>query len=351
MSATLATRPAERLAGVEIGSGWSVTTKLEKAADSTGGHFSFGYLANHVTGKRGFVKALDFSRAFEADDVLRALEGLTKQFNFEREVLDLCSDKRLSRVVTPEFFGHYDVPGFAEPINRVWFLLFERADGDARAVLDTKADTLEWRLRTLHHTATAIQQLHGVSIAHQDVKPSNVLSFGGTVGAKLCDLGRASKQGQSGPFDQFAIAGDRTYAPPELLYGFAPPDWGPRRFGADLYSLGSLILFFFTRASMTPMLISRVAPESRPGRGAKTYAEVLPLLRQAFNQCLEAAKPAVQAEAPRAASELLMFVRELCDPDPTLRGSPHLRSTSQFSVVNYISRLDHFARSAALGRP
>lgn len=55
--------------------------------------------------------------------------------------------------------------------------------------------------------------LHGLDIAHQDLKPSNVLP----------------------------IAGDPTYAPPELLYNYVPADWNVRRYACDVYLLGANI--------------------------------------------------------------------------------------------------------------
>ena len=63
--------------------------------------------------------------------------------------------------------------------------------------------------RTLHHIAVGLQQLHGEGIAHQDLKPSNVLFFE-TFGAKLADLGCADtlKNPASSPHGHWGITGD-----------------------------------------------------------------------------------------------------------------------------------------------
>ena len=64
------------------------------------------------------------------------------------------------------------------PFTNVPYLIFEAADADIRLHLDTSsASTIAWRLRALHHIATGLKQLHGADIAHQDIKPSNILVF------------------------------------------------------------------------------------------------------------------------------------------------------------------------------
>ena len=35
------------------------------------------------------------------------------------------------------------------------------------------------------------------------------------------------------PHDELDCAGDQTYAPPELLYGYIPQDWRVRRLGCE----------------------------------------------------------------------------------------------------------------------
>ena len=102
-------RPAALLEGLELGDGWLAGKRIEKSADATGGNFSCGYLAKHESGRLGFVKALDFSMAFQEVDTSKALERLTSNFNFERDLLDLCTDKRLNRIVTPLFSGGVNV--------------------------------------------------------------------------------------------------------------------------------------------------------------------------------------------------------------------------------------------------
>ena len=56
--------------------------------------------------------------------------------------------------------------------STVQYIVFELADGDVRSVISA-ADDLDvaWAIRSLHHMAVGLAQLHRTGIAHQDVKP------------------------------------------------------------------------------------------------------------------------------------------------------------------------------------
>ena len=80
--------PAEKLSGVILPRGWSVAKKVNPGYGATGGNFSSTYEVVHESGKKAFLKALDYSVAFRAPDVPAALQALTAAFVFERELLD-----------------------------------------------------------------------------------------------------------------------------------------------------------------------------------------------------------------------------------------------------------------------
>jgi serine/threonine protein kinase len=256
----------------------------------------------------------------------------------------------LNRVVTPLAAGITNVATYPVPI--VPYLVFELADGDIRRHLAATASVdLAWQLRCLHDVATGLKQLHGSGIAHQDLKPSNVMSFGGGAESRVGDLGRAARQGVPAPHDNFNIAGDRTYAPPELLYKHVEPDWARRRLGCDLYHLGSLFLFIFSQTNCTHSLVAALDPALHPGAWKGRYVDVLPHVRDAFNRVLTGFRVSISAVMPKAASEVVEMVRQLCEPDPQLRGDPVGRgSTAQFSLERYISRLNALEYRARLGR-
>ena len=59
------------------------------------------------------------------------------------------------------------------------YIVFELASGDIRAEIERLPNfDLAWCLRSLHNATVGVQQLHSKDIAHQDIKPSNVLVFG-----------------------------------------------------------------------------------------------------------------------------------------------------------------------------
>mgnify|MGYP001220105121 CR=1 FL=1 len=142
----------------------------------------------------------------------------------------------------------------------VQYVIFELADRDVRAHLDISHNfDLAWSLRSLHHVAVGLMQLHSQGIAHLDPKPSNVLVFHQRM-CKVGDLGRAAYSGHVGPYDNAPWPGDRAYSPPEFLYGQREVEWNTRNIGTDAYLPGSMIVFVFARTSMSGLLFSHLNP-------------------------------------------------------------------------------------------
>jgi serine/threonine protein kinase len=200
----------------------------------------------------------------------------------------------------------------------------------------------------LHHTVTGLWQMHGQDIVHQDIKPSNVLTFGREY-AKLGDLGRASSRSFTAPHDDYECAGDPEYAPPELLYGRVSPDWSARRQACDMYLLGSLIMFTFSGVTATAAILAFLDDSQHPDEWEDSYEAVLPYIRVGFDRALDE----FAAALPEAlAVSLVPMVRQLCDPDPALRGHPRTRAsraTNPYSLQRYVSELDLHARRAEIG--
>jgi serine/threonine protein kinase len=339
--------PADLLEGKLLEGKWRVLKKLTRKPTSTGGVFSTGYLIQHVDGQKYFLKAMDYTRAFNSPDTLAAMNAWTSAYIFERNVCEKCRDRRLKRVVhAVEAFTTQATPG--HPFSKVECLVFELAEGDVRAHLD-KCDEFDIALvlRALHHVATGLEQLHKTDIAHQDLKPSNVLVFDQKIGNKISDFGRAWAKDFRAAHDDYPVAGDLSYAPPELLYRQVSDDVSKRRFGCDTYHLGSLATFFFTRSHMNALLAKHLAPEHIWLTWGGSYSEVLPYVQAAFGLALEEFAAAIPADYRSEMTDILSY---LCQPNPAERGHPlnGRQHAGQFSLDRFISRFDCLALRAEI---
>jgi serine/threonine protein kinase len=325
-----------KLEGLSLKNGWRVVKLVVQSDDATGGMFSCSYRAEK-DGKQFFLKAFDFSRASQAVDLALALQQLTTAYLYERDILLYCNERRLRRVVHAVDHGEVQVPGFPGVNGRVLYLIFELAEGNLRQQvnINSRLDTM-WCMKALKETAAAMRQVHGIRIAHQDTKPSNVLKFGSTF--RLADFGRASREGYAALHDHLAVAGDRTYAPPEQLYDMRDPDFSTRRFGCDLYMLGNLAAFLFTGINVTAALFDRLDPRFRPDKWNDTYSKVLPYLVAAYTDVISDIRQKIDIAV---VSEIVPIIQELCNPDLGQRGCPKgIKRGNQYSLERYDSRLN-----------
>src|ERR1035441_6776179 len=196
--------PSTQLENILLEGEWRVGPLEPKKPQATGGHFSQSYkVVNEKSGKRAFLKALDFYTAFGEGP--KTIELVATLFNFESEILELCKSRGMDRVVRALASGTVEVDP-TTPFGKVPYLIFEEADSDIRGHLGDRAASSDvaWKLRALHHVTTGLKQLHGAGIAHQDLKPSNVLVFmiDQTLSiSKVADLGNACSANLASPYD------------------------------------------------------------------------------------------------------------------------------------------------------
>ena len=338
-------RPAACLAGRTLTNGWKVEGIVPHSQNSTGGHFSVSYFVRSAVGKRAFLKAMDFTSALRTKDPSKNLESLTASYNFEGSLLDRCAEGKLSRIIRILDKGMERIDENDE-YTAVQYMIFELAQRDVRSCLETSdVRDVSWILLLMHQATAAVRQLHSVRIAHQDIKPSNLLLFWDRH-AKLADLGRASARNRPSGHDDLAIAGDQSYAPPELLYGHLLSDWQSRRLGSDMYLLGSLFVVLLMQVPMTQILLKRMDAQHRPSKWAGSYGEVLPYIQSEFAQLLREIRD--KTSHPDV-DKLISAIRELCNPDPNKRGNPKARSIAdRYTLDRYLTTFDLLYRRSTI---
>lgn len=344
--------PAELLAGEDLGNGWVVTDRVARDPNLSGGCFSVSYTAlSSETGEVAFLKALNFRPAVNAQDRLRVLQSLISAFIHERDLLLKCGGHKMRRVVTPILDGVHEVHAATPPFNEAYYLIFPLADSDLRSrAVELMSLDLAWALRSLHHVATGIHELHVHGIVHQDVKPSNILYFD-KHGSKLADLGRAHDPENPAEHDVLARPGDYTHDPLELRYTSAPPASTDVRKSIDLYCLGSLLFFHFLGYSASQGILARARRASAP----LTFHDLehdLPYLITAFGELAEELERSVREYTDDLVPSIMGLATELCHPDPSQRGNPKLRrigAKARASAERYVSKLNSVARRAELG--
>jgi serine/threonine protein kinase len=334
------------LRGKTTPGGWRLVDQVAFAPDHTGGHFSDCYFVEK-DGKRAFLKALDIEK-FD----ISVLGTLLAGFQYESELLELCRERKLGRIVQVIESDRIERDPAAPAVLRyVPFLVFELAEGDIRATVDaSQSVSNQWRFFVLHQTTLALLQLHQHSIAHQDAKPSNVLLFGNNK-LKLGDLGRSSLRGKSAPHDVWSIAGARNYAPFEQRYDHVPGDWIERRLSTDVFHLGCLVVFAFTNICFAEFVMSRLAAPYQVGNWGASYPEVMPHIQAAMAEALKD----LAADFPeRFRPELVSIVHDLCHPDPALRGRSGAgtrRDVGLLWLQRYVSRFDILEKAARVRQP
>lgn len=322
---------AKDLLGHSI-NGWDVVDKLVKTATDTGGFFSVGYIVQR-SGIKAFLKALDFSYALSQPDPAAVLQVMTSAFNAERGILEACNGKNMKYVVRILESGTY---------NSINYMIFEMADYTAHRLIDVSMSfDYAWSLRSLHNIATGVHELHTMQVAHQDVKPSNVLMFNHNKISKIGDVGRASKMNAPIEHDSFDWAGDLGYSPFEQRYGYIVPDWTTRRFSCDMFMFGNLIYTYFNNISIVQSIFNKLPPSIQ--NATNQYKDVLPQLQYAFNEVLEEFNTNIPDENLR--KELVNLVRKLSNPDIDLRGEPNTKGPERFSLYKTISRLDFLSKN------
>lgn len=102
-------RPADELEGKSLPGGWNVAKKVVPRPNSTGGNFSTGYLVEHEgSGRPGFLKAMDYSAAFQSPNTIDMMKIMADAYTFERDICIRCRNANIRRVVHAIDHGTYE---------------------------------------------------------------------------------------------------------------------------------------------------------------------------------------------------------------------------------------------------
>jgi len=337
--------PAAHLEGRELARGWTVGPRVTRDPSATGGFFSVSYTARHEDGSLAFMKALNFNAgATETAPLVDQLNFFTSAYMFERDLLADCCDRKMGRVIRLLDHGEVTVAEAGPILSKVPYLILELAEGDIRTFQARAKDfDCAWAFRVMHHALLGLEQLHAAHTAHQDLKPSNVLTQSGGSEMKLGDLGRADRRGVNGPWSRNAIPGAVTYAPPEQQYGSFAGTWD-ERLAADLYLAGSLGVQLFLGNCMSALVQAHLMAECTPQQWAGSFDEVVPYLRSAHSEVALALEQEVAERVGDASSaqRYAAAVAQMTDPNPCERGHPKDRGarTSSYAVHRYVSLMD-----------
>lgn len=337
--------PAAHLEGRDLGNGWKVGSRVIRAAGATGGTFSIGYVVEHDDKRVAFLKALNLPSAMSgAGEFLDELNDVTSAYIFERDLFAECRDRKLTRVITLIDHGEVLIPEAGPFLSKVPYLIFEKADGDIR-LYQAALDQIDcaWAFRVMKHTLEGLEQLHAGQTAHQDLKPSNVLTQNAGMDMKLGDLGRADRRSVAGPWSEHKIPGAIVYAPPEQHYGSFSRTWEARK-ASDLYLAGSLGAQLFTGHCMSSLIQAALPMPFRIQHWRGTFPEVVPFLRSAHTEVLASLEQVLGSYScdQESVEQFVNAVAQLTDPDPAERGHPRDRAarTSSYAVRRYISLMD-----------
>jgi serine/threonine protein kinase len=337
---------SEHLLGRTLATGWDVIEKCSRNENATGGTFSSCYKVKKNGDPKSsvfFLKAFDFDNFFHPStpgiSVMDMIGEMTNAFRYERDISEFCKNKHVTKVVLVKDSGEELVDGFSIPI--VPYLIFELADCDVRHMLTSYDNTdLAWKFHSLHSVAVGLKQLHQHLISHQDIKPSNILVYRSD--SKIGDLGRTQTLSMQSPFQKMNYAGDRNYAPPEILYRHYIPDWHLRAYAIDMYLLGNLFVFYITGVTMNSLLKDALPEDINWEHWRGSYKDVSDYVVNSFNTVLTNLRIELQncIEDKEILEDVILFIKYACHPIPELRGHPKSTSNDQYSFERLISILN-----------
>jgi serine/threonine protein kinase len=286
------------------------------------GAFSLVFAATHLpSGTEVAIKVLN----------LRATPDQLHEFQNEERLLVKMSGAEHVVDIYDSQVAQMDVvlqaSGLPTSID-VHFHVLELADGSVDHLV-AQLGNVPWgeRLALYRDLVLGVHQMHSNAIVHRDLKSANCLLIAkrmNVILAKVSDLGRArdlTEDGVASILHYRVGRGDRSYAPPEMIWCLGKDDPLSHRL-ADLYGLGSLLFEFTTGQGITSLALApqysliqfdlRLPEDQRKRQFGARQNEV----RAWFETAYVSAGPEIPKEIR---FETLTLLRQLCDPDPMSR--------------------------------
>lgn len=307
------------LEGRTLETGWKVLHKIEPKSNRQKGKYSVCYMVEK-DGQQRFMKVMDINehiRHLEPGETRADIfKKVLNQYTYERDVCNLCKGKHLSNVTIVLDAGEESLDD--NVYVPMYYLIFEKADGDVIDAMENSAKLdFAWRLRSLHSVAVGLQQLHTAGITHEDIKPSNILTFDKKNITKVGDLGCSTCETIRSPFEDDPFPGDHNYAPPERAYSVVVEDIKLSKRLTDCYLLASLITYYITGMSLNALIMENMPETHKPNNYTGLFKGVKDYLDVAFSKALEQLRKDIPF--PELEDQIIGIVRQLGDPDPARR--------------------------------
>ena len=308
---------ASQLLGLSIESGWIIINRSKSVQRKNLKKLrSHCYIVSKNQELR-FLKAIDYASLFrlEGKEIVHEPHKFSVAFKNEKLVNRICSDDNMSKVTKCFENGEICLPNHASENEKVRYLLFEKAERDLDKLMATKQIDPVTQMVALRDAFEGIWQLHNSNIAHQDLKPANILDFGSN-SFKVCDLGRSTIKDKPFYNKKCLRLGSKTISPPEILYepksDFIDYSFEVRRFGVDYFSLGSLTAFLFAGTDVNSLLYDAIGDDYHYSSKKRNYQEVLVILKRRFSRVIDELYENLPIETK---DFFIKLIQEFCEPD------------------------------------
>ncbi|KAL8310383.1 hypothetical protein RB597_010300 [Gaeumannomyces tritici] len=258
------------------------------------GHGNFPMVAKTV--RKGMYDAIAAAKGWESETRIHGklnTSGIDEE-NSVRFIVQLIGiDARIHTMYVEDI----ECPSLAHP---TWRQGSDSLFTGSRGVAD----------RVMRDMASALHYVHRNSVAHNDIKPGNIL-YSDTRGAVLIDFGLSSDSPETAA--KFLAAGTPWYIPPEFLAELSPS----RGFPGDVWALGVVQLFLLGLLPLpeitTEWRISHVVGPKGPDRD-RARETMIKWLEQ-----VDHARESLAREAPGADANTDNIVRQMTESDSQKR--------------------------------